>query len=219
MKIEEKFNQKLLVEGNDDQHVIWSICDKNKVTESFDIIDCGSDSQLLRQLSRRIRFNADKVKAIGILLDADTSLQKRWNEIKKQVKDLGYALPDVPDANGTIIESSSYYPRLGIWLMPDNLQSSGMLEDFAKVLIPEQDQLLVEVERVLSEIEAIPRKAIYKDVHKAKALIHTWLAWQEDPGTPMGLAITKSYLNHNHELAIRFVTWLNALFNPTTNNQ
>ncbi|MDR6194238.1 DUF3226 domain-containing protein [Siphonobacter sp. SORGH_AS_0500] len=93
-----------------------------------------------------------------------------------------------------------------------------MLEDFAKVLIPEQDELLMEVEQVLIKIETAPRKAIYKDIHKAKALIHTWLAWQEDPGTPMGLGITKSYLNHNHELAIRFVTWLNALFNPTTNN-
>ncbi len=219
MKTEEKFDQKLLVEGNDDQHVIWSICVKNEVIKSFDVIDCGSDSQLLRQLTRRIRFNADKVETIGIILDADTSLLKRWIEIKKEVKDLGYDLPDTPDAQGTIIESSSYYPRLGIWLMPDNLQSSGMLEDFAKVLIPEQDQLLAEVERVLSEIEAAPRKAVYKDIHKAKARIHTWLAWQEDPGTPMGLAITKSYLNHNHELAIRFITWLNTLFNPTTNNQ
>ncbi|PKK37028.1 hypothetical protein BWI96_09115 [Siphonobacter sp. SORGH_AS_0500] len=217
MKIKEELKAKLLVEGNDDQHVVWTLCKKHSVAKTFEVIDCEGIEKLQDQLPTRLRFESNLI--VGIILDADTDLTGRWRSLQDQLKKLDYDLPEKPNSEGTIIESSSYYPRLGIWLMPDNLQSSGMLEDFAKVLIPEQDQLLVEVERVLSEIEAIPRKAIYKDVHKAKALIHTWLAWQEDPGTPMGLAITKSYLNHNHELAIRFVTWLNALFNPTTNNQ
>jgi hypothetical protein len=52
-----------------------------------------------------------------------------------------------------------------------------------------------------------------KPIHKSKARIHTWLAWQEDPGTPMGLAITKSYLDTNQELCNLFVNWLNNLFN------
>ncbi len=26
MKIKEKFNKELVVEGNDDQHVIWALC-------------------------------------------------------------------------------------------------------------------------------------------------------------------------------------------------
>ena len=52
-----------------------------------------------------------------------------------------------------------------------------------------------------------------KEYHKSKAFIHTWLAWQEDPGTPMGLAITKKYLSTNDKvLCNSFIEWLNLLF-------
>ena len=41
----ERFKKKLLVEGNDDQHVIWALCEKYSVKESFDVVDCsGIDS-------------------------------------------------------------------------------------------------------------------------------------------------------------------------------
>ena len=49
--------------------------------------------------------------------------------------------------------------------------------------------------------------------HKAKARIHTFLAWQEDPGTPMGLAITKKYLQADSDSCLPFIEWLNNLFN------
>ena len=52
----------------------------------------------------------------------------------------------------------------------------------------------------------------YKSRHKAKARIHTFLAWQEDPGTPMGLAITKKYLDPKAPSSQLFVNWLNALY-------
>jgi hypothetical protein len=45
-----------------------------------------------------------------------------------------------------------------------------------------------------------------------KALIHTWLAWQRNPGQPMGQAITAQPLDRNEALARAFVAWLNALF-------
>ena len=41
MKVKEKFLKKLLVEGNDDQHVIWALCEKYKIPETFDVIACG----------------------------------------------------------------------------------------------------------------------------------------------------------------------------------
>ena len=219
MRIREKLKAKLLVEGNDDHHVVWAPCKKYDILQNFEVVDCEGITKLLDQLPTRLRLESNT--SVGVLLDADHDSMNRWKSLQDQLVRLDYYLPEHPNPSGTIIESSSYYPRLGIWLMPDNLQSSGMLEDFAKVLIPEGDELIAEVERVLAVIEAMPRKALYKDIYRAKAFIHTWLAWQEDPGTPMGLAITKSYLNHNHELAARFVTWLNTLFNPIqeTSNQ
>ncbi|WP_367881111.1 DUF3226 domain-containing protein [uncultured Duncaniella sp.] len=50
-------------------------------------------------------------------------------------------------------------------------------------------------------------------IHREKARIHSWLAWQEIPGTPMGLAITKKYLSTEPPVCQAFIQWLNSLFN------
>lgn len=48
--------------------------------------------------------------------------------------------------------------------------------------------------------------------HQPKAHIHTWLAWQEEPGTPMGLAITKRYLNADAPYVQQLMDWISRLF-------
>ena len=55
MKIQEKFFKKLLVEGNDDQHVIWALCEKNKLKENFDVIDCGGIEKLNNEIEVRLK--------------------------------------------------------------------------------------------------------------------------------------------------------------------
>ncbi|MGH9822270.1 MAG: DUF3226 domain-containing protein [Blastocatellia bacterium] len=45
-----------------------------------------------------------------------------------------------------------------------------------------------------------------------KAHIHTWLAWQEKPGLPLGLAITFRYLNPDAPSAQQLVAWVRRLF-------
>jgi hypothetical protein len=48
--------------------------------------------------------------------------------------------------------------------------------------------------------------------HVAKANIHTWLAWQEEPGKPIGQAITKKYLDAGAPHALKLIAWLRALY-------
>nr|WP_233258533.1 DUF3226 domain-containing protein [[Phormidium] sp. ETS-05] len=95
--------------------------------------------------------------------------------------------------------------------MPNN-QLPGMLEDFVAALIPADDALKPKVEKILREIEHEELNR-YTLIHRPKALIHTWLAWQEKPGMPMGQAITARVLDGGSEIAIVFVEWLNRLFN------
>jgi hypothetical protein len=45
-----------------------------------------------------------------------------------------------------------------------------------------------------------------------KARIHTWLAWQENPGLPFGTAITARYFGADSQEALKFVNWFNLLF-------
>ncbi|GAB4537984.1 MAG: hypothetical protein Tsb0020_52360 [Haliangiales bacterium] len=39
-----------------------------------------------------------------------------------------------------------------------------------------------------------------------------WLAWQAEPGTPLGLAFTRKYLKSDHKLASDLRDWLYRLF-------
>lgn len=46
----------------------------------------------------------------------------------------------------------------------------------------------------------------------SKAVIHTYLAWQDEPDRPLGQAITKQALRPQTDIAVRFTDWLKALF-------
>lgn len=51
-----------------------------------------------------------------------------------------------------------------------------------------------------------------KDVHRSKAKIHTFLAWNDEPGLPMGSAITARVLDPSLGSAKIFVDWLERCF-------
>ena len=100
-------------------------------------------------------------------------------------------------------------PIVGIWLMPDNT-ISGMLEHFVRLLIPEGDALWPVAESSVKQAIAVERR--FPETQVMKANIHTWLAWQEEPGKPMGQAITKRYFDAVAPQAQQLVGWLRRLF-------
>ncbi|HEU5370317.1 MAG TPA: DUF3226 domain-containing protein, partial [Ktedonobacterales bacterium] len=100
-------------------------------------------------------------------------------------------------------------PTVGVWLMPDNTLS-GMLEDFASFLIPSDDVLWPLAGDVVQQV--VIKKRLFPESHLMKARIHTWLAWQEEPGTPLGLAITRRYLDAAAPHAQQLVNWIRQLF-------
>ncbi len=203
----------LLVEGKNDRHVIWALCQQHNVAETFSVeIPSEDDANSVEILlaSIPVRLKASGLRALGIVLDADQNLKGRWQAIMQRLETAGYTeLPDAPTPGGTVITAPAK-PRVGVWLMPDN-QAPGMLENFVMHLIPANDELSVKAEKILSEIEEENLNR-YTLVHHPKAFIHTWLAWQNVPGQPMGQAITAHALNHNEALAHSFVEWLRVLF-------
>ena len=95
--------------------------------------------------------------------------------------------------------------------MPDN-QQKGILEDFLRFLVPDGSLLF---EQVKTSVASIPVAEVrFTKLAEPKALIHTWLAWQEEPGKPMGTAITARYLDANVVQVDALVSWLNRLFFP-----
>ena len=123
----------LLVEGQNDKHVVGHICDRLQLALSFSIVDKNGIDNL--QSSIFTEINDSDRQTVGILVDANDNLTARWDAVTEQIRRAGIDPPTSPDSAGTIIESK---PRVGIWLMPDNT-SPGELEDFVVQMIPAGD--------------------------------------------------------------------------------
>ena len=208
MRIKENFNKKLLVEGNDDQHVIWALCEKFTVNENFDVIDCEGITKLYEQLP--VRFKQAQVDTIGLIIDADSEIKDRWKSISALLSLKGFIIPEEIPLEGLILKDNSGF-KIGVWIMPNN-NENGMLEDFISFLVPKEDKILPIVIDTLTNIEKQGLNQ-YSLIHKSKATIHSWLSLQSDPGTPMGLGITKRYLTTDEETCLKLVNWLKELYN------
>lgn len=196
--------RKLLVEGNDDKHVVINLCMAYQIPEVFEVIDKKGINNLLETLP--IELKTSDLESLGILVDADTNLQARWQSLRNTLTQAGYTVPKTPVSTGTILQNEER-PTVGIWLMPNN-QLPGLLENFVAELIPVGDGLWTQAQDCVANL---PERR-FPAVARAKADIHTWLAWQAEPGKPMGTAITARYLDPGSARAQDFMTWLRTLF-------
>ena len=197
--------QVLLVEGKGDKFVIEKLRDEvAHLPKNFEILVKDSVDSLIESISAEIVTNKD---TIGILVDADENLQSRWDSIKNRLSKK-YSVPNNLPTEGLIIEENN--KKIGVWIMPNN-EVKGMLEDFIAMLVPKNDLLMPIVDCTLTNLET-QKLNLYKQIHKPKTKIRTWLAWQEDPETSMGTAISKHILETEQDICQKFVKWLKILF-------
>jgi len=201
----------LLVEGTDDQHVMMHICGNRGIPHLDAVEEHKSVERLLDAIPVRLKAS-EEGDIIGVVIDADTDLDSRWESLRDRFIRAGYMdVPRHPATDGTILNppTGTLLPRLGIWIMPDN-RTRGILEDFLRFLVPEESRLFGHVE---SSIESIPEVEVrFNILDKPKAIIHTWLAWQQEPGKPLGTAITAKFLDPGVAQVDVLVSWLNRLF-------
>jgi hypothetical protein len=216
------------------------LADRDKEAPDKLLIDCpGGDAAVLRALrdlgdeedQRLIEHVRTLLKTrdltaedrFGIVVDADhpkaadpdDGFRRRWVQLKENLRILGYSdVPDDPDPTGTIVGTNQAdRPWVGVWMMPDN-RSPGKLEDFARRLVRSGDETLWDyASQTTSGSSSQGAKFAPKDYIKAH--VHTFLAWQDVPGVPMGLAITKQFLDADSAGARDFVSWLCRLYGLT----
>jgi hypothetical protein len=200
----------LLVEGKKDCRVVRALQEHHALVDDFGIYECNGDDGVVKRLNALISApETERPNIIGVLLDADTkAIEERWQQVQTKLKKYGYDVPEKPDRLGTVIEKDSY-PKIGIWLMPDNVVT-GMLEDF---LLRSINPSHVEVTAEAVQQAQKAGVTSFKEVHTSKAKLHTFLAWQDEPGTPIGLAITAQILSAESDLCNLFIAWLRKLFN------
>ena len=209
----------LLVEGVDDEQVIWHICQRHGIdslrqtsgtpatSESalFEIAPKDGAANVVKSIEPEV--NVIGRIALGIVLDADRDIETLWRQIATTFGDkFGISLPDAPDAGGTIV--GDYEPRIGIWIMPDNA-SPGELENFAVPMIPPGDNAWSHARRYIAGLSDEDRE--FADDKQQKAELYAWLATRKDPRF-IGKAIGDGYLDVDAPLCQQFVGWLRRLF-------
>ena len=95
--------------------------------------------------------------------------------------------------------------------MPNNA-SQGMMETFLNALRPaDNSSLLAHVESVV-DVARQTHGAAFSPFHRDKAIIHTWLAWQDPPGRQLHDAVKQAMLGANHPYAGPFIAWFKTLY-------
>ena len=129
----------LVVEGLNDRHVIRHLCERAEPALTFGIHDYQGIDNVINRI--RAYANSPDRPAVGFVLDADDGPNQTWRRVSGQLMNAVPAipLPIGPSPDGVIIpeDASSGNPRIGIWIMPDNV-SLGELEKFRRADDPSQ---------------------------------------------------------------------------------
>ncbi len=206
-------HNRLYVEGKTDRFVIAELAEANGIVWNdrhppIDIQFTGSKEALKDSDSIQARLSESGIQAIGIVIDADEDPEATWMSIRNSCLK---SIPDFPqDLPSTgLIHRTSDDINVGIWMMPDN-QLRGMLETFLAYLVTETDVLWEYAQSTVHQAKS--KGAKFKPTHQDKANIHTWLAWQDEPGQQLHTALQKKILQPQHPKAQDFAHWLKRLY-------
>lgn len=207
--------KQMIVEGRDDlyaiaqllgHHIDWP---NGRGNEPLDIRDGKSVDEILDRDSLSLMFKQSGLECLSVVLDADTDHEARWARLRPLIAPMCENLPEVLPAEGLITVCPSGL-RFGVWIMPDNM-SAGMLETFLTYLIPDDGAACWGYTQEV--VDGGPaRGSAYREVHKDKARIHTWLALQDPPGERFGNAVVKRILDPHSERCQPFIKWCRELY-------
>ncbi len=203
------------MEGKTDRGVIASLMEANGVPwpdppESPVFVDArGSVDEILQPEILKAELGASGLEALGVVVDANGNAASRWDDLRAwcgtEFKDLPRQIP----AQGLEVVRPGG-PRFGVWIMPNN-RFTGMLEDWLVGLIPQESLPLYQLaRRCVSEAEE--QDAPFRAVHRTKAEVHTWLAWQDEPGLRLYDAVKHGVLDATRPGSGPFVEWFRRLF-------
>lgn len=218
--------QKLIVEGHNDILVISHLLlSKNIKIRGYEekqryekeLVSIGNSKRgALNAL--KVALKTEEIERIGLIIDADSNTTNpaldTWRSVRGCLQQNGYQnLPNEPNPNGTIVQEEGK-SQVGVWIMPDNTHE-GYLEHFFERLIETEDELLLEATQVTERLVA-ERRNRFSPIHLQKAKIRTWLVWQNDPESPMGLALRDypplGFMNLETPFLEQFFNWLRQSF-------
>ena len=220
-KNKNSFENLLLVEGATEKRaipelveangIIWEVAKRTPIVFIDDY--AGGDTKVVKPSVISNELNVANRKALGLIVDADDNCQNRWQSVRNTCKDFIEDLPkDIP-VQGLVCNTTKKNGKpvkFGVWIMPDN-ETSGMLETFLAYLVKDESEILWQYSQAVVS-EAKNKGANFKPTHVDKANIHTWLAWQDEPGSQLHMAVKKKILDPQHPKAQTFIQWFRTLY-------
>ncbi len=153
---------------------------------------------------------------LGIIVDAnEIGVGSRWDAIKNRLSEKfgKEVLANLsPKSGGVVIRKEGVPLTVGVWIMPDN-ESYGYLEHFLENMLPPdgKTELWDYIRMTLKDLQS-QKFCEFEEKAYQKALVRTWLAWQQEPGLSFGTALTKGYFNPNAESVKPFLEWISNTF-------
>lgn len=142
--------QKMIVEGKD-YYLIGELCKTHfplpkgvSERDSKNFIEGDkSNNEVIDSLAALLKTSG--IENIGVVIDADDKgPAARWQQIKHVLNQKGYKnLQNYSLSLEGIVVEQLGLPKIGIWVMPNNLDN-GYIEHFAEMMIQIEDALLVQ---------------------------------------------------------------------------
>jgi hypothetical protein len=204
----------LIVEGKDDLRVVPELVERAGVpwgpskAEIVRIHEIDGYANLAVQFRAQLK-NAGLLR-VGIIVDANSDPAARWQSISATLSP-ECALPAAPPPAGFVAPRTASNKRLGVWMMPDNA-TRGMMETFLLALRPASNSPLLAHVAAAVDTARQSHGAPFSAVHRDKAIIHTWLAWQDPPGRQMHDAVKQAMLDATLPYAEPFIAWFKQLY-------
>ena len=206
-RVSEGRPQVLLVEGKTDEIFVGRLWERRQLKiRNWAIRPKNSVEALLDSIKNEV--NVSDREVLGIIVDANNSLNNRWRAIRGRLQNANIDAPVCADPCGTVIEATLRTPRVGVWIMPDNV-SSGELEDFVGQMVPPRDPVWPKSKTYIQNIPDSERK--FTAAKEKRAIVHAWLAVRKNP-RQIGQAVLANDLDIDNELCTRFSNWLIRLF-------
>ena len=153
------------------------------------------------------------ITRLAVVVDADNAAngggyKLAINRVEKIVAPYGFSLA-AHTVGGVVFQHNDGLADFGLWVMPNNADE-GMLEDWIKQSIhPDEQGLFSHAETVVA---ALPHPLKFKPIHRSKAEVATWLAWQKQPGHGLYRSVEDGLINLDSIHYKNLISWLGHIF-------
>ncbi len=212
--------QILLVEGEADRAFFELICkdlDLGTVTVATPKnLDAWKNTKegVFNHLPVLLKLLPDgRTSQLAAVVDADSAVNgggfaQVIQRVTNIVEPFGFAQANHP-SGGIVFRHNDGLADFGLWVMPNN-SDEGMLEDWIKGCIQPDEQALFN--HAEDTVAGLPQPQKFKEIHRTKAEVATWLAWQEHPGHGSYRAVEDGLISKNGPPYQNLAAWLGHIY-------